>query len=64
MDTGQGTHADIPEAIATLPGEHAEQLEALAFAEKLPASQASHFEALVEAEYDPGLQEEHVYSEA
>jgi len=61
VDTGQGTHADIPEAIATLPGEHAEQLEALALAEKLPVLQASHLEALAEAEYVPALQEEHVY---
>ncbi len=64
MDTGQGTHADIPEETVTLPGEHAVQLEAFALAEKLPASQASYFEALTAAEYDPGLQEEHVYSEA
>jgi hypothetical protein len=64
VDTGQGTHADIPEETATLPGEHAVHLEAFALAEKLPASQASHFEALAAEEYDPGLQEEHVYSEA
>jgi hypothetical protein len=64
VDAGQGTHADIPAARATLPGEHAVQLEAFALAEKLPVSQASHLEALAAAEYDPGLQEEHVYSEA
>ena len=50
MDTGQGTHADIPEETATLPWEHAVQLEAFALAEKVPESQVSHCEALEAAE--------------
>jgi hypothetical protein len=55
VDAGQGTHADIPEARATLPKSerslaHGVQRDSPALAEKVPGAQASETEALAAAE--------------
>jgi hypothetical protein len=61
VDAGQGTHAGMPEASATLPLAHAVQvllLEAATLRENLPGTQASQEEELAAAEKEPAAQTE------
>jgi hypothetical protein len=56
VDAGQGMHADMPGAMATLPLAQSVQLALLGaptLAENLPATQASHVEELAAAEKVP-----------
>jgi hypothetical protein len=50
VDAGQGTHADIPAARATLPLGHAVHCTAAVLPVKVPGAQASQTEALEAAE--------------